>query len=83
MNSDGVAYGLLFYPVFFSSTWIWLYIAGGMVTKTIARIQALSSFFVHTMDIEKHPLRSAGLVLVLLTFIVVLALSLFASNSQP
>jgi hypothetical protein len=84
MNADGVAYGLLFYPVFFSSTWIWLYMAGGIVTKTIARIQALSRFFVHTMDIEKHPLRSAGLVLVLLTFVVVLGLSpLFAANSQP
>jgi|ERR1022692_1608013 hypothetical protein len=74
-NSNGVAYGLLFYPVFFSSTWIWLYIASGAVTKMIARIKALSRFFIKTMDIEKHPLRSAGLVLVLLTFVVVLGLS--------
>jgi hypothetical protein len=82
-NSDGVAYGLLYYPVFFSSTWIWLYMAGGIVTKMVARIHALSRFFVNKMDIEKHPLRSAGLVLVVLTFVVALSLSpLFTAGSH-
>jgi hypothetical protein len=83
-SSNGTRYGLLFYPVFFTSIWIWLYTLSGVLTMLIARLDATSRVLLSRLDIESHPLRSAGIVLAPVIFCLAVVLSpLVASKMSP
>ncbi len=52
----------IFYPVFFTSIWLWLYAASGFILKAAHRFDIGFDWFNRTFDIEKKPLQSIGLV---------------------
>lgn len=74
-DRNGTTYGLLYYPIFFTSIWIWLYALSGVLTKLVTRIDPLYRVLISHLDVDNHPLRSAGLVLALLIFLLVLCVS--------
>jgi hypothetical protein len=62
----GLSYGgstfLTFYPVFFTSIWLWLYAGSGFLLKFARRFDIGFEWFNRKFDIEKKPLQSIGLV---------------------
>lgn len=66
---SGIPWGIFFYSTFFTAVWVWLYAgAGGLL-----RLAAALGFTLHrlcgVLDIERKPLRSLGMVcIVLITF---------------
>jgi hypothetical protein len=77
LSASGTAYGLLYYPIFFTSIWIWLYLFSSVLMKFIGINVAVRNFLARCLDVEAHPLRSAGLVLAAFTFLMVLISSPF------
>jgi hypothetical protein len=61
VNELGVA-SLWFYPVFFTSIWLWLYACSGFMLKLARRFDIGFNWFNRHMDIEKKPLQCIGLV---------------------
>jgi hypothetical protein len=53
---------LWFYPIFFSSIWLWLYAGSGFLLKTVPRFDFGFDWFNRKFDIDKKPLQSIGLV---------------------
>ena len=53
---------LWFYPIFFTSVWLWLYAGSGFLLKAARRFDLGFDWFKRKFDIEKKPLQSIGLV---------------------
>jgi hypothetical protein len=53
---------IFFVPVFFTSVWLWLYAASGLILKAARRFDIGFQWFNRKFDIEKKPLSSIGLV---------------------
>jgi hypothetical protein len=53
---------VLFYAGLLPSIWLWLYTAATMVTRIASRAKGLITGVIYFLDVEKHPIRSVGLV---------------------
>jgi hypothetical protein len=51
-----------FYPVFFTSVWLWLYALAGFFLKAARRFDAGFAWFNRKFDVDKKPFQSIGLV---------------------
>ena len=58
--------GIFIYSTFFTSVWLWLYALSGFLVKAIARSRKGLHFLQRHLNVEEHPLRSMGFVLMLL-----------------
>lgn len=58
--------GIFIYSTFFTSVWVWLYALSGFLIKLITRLRGGLHFLQKHLNLEEHPLRSMGLVLILL-----------------
>ncbi len=63
-------FGVWIYSTFLTSVWLWLYALSGFLVKTIARSRKGLHFLQEHLNIEEHPLRSMGFVLMLLVTVV-------------
>jgi hypothetical protein len=75
-SSNGTPYGLYFYGSFLSSSWIWLYLLGGVLTKAILKKNRAWASLGNLIEI--HPLQVVGFVaaatvetLVLIAFAII------------
>ena len=59
-------FGIFVYSAFLTSVWLWLYALSGFLVKAIARSRKGLHFLQRHLNIEEHPLRSMGFVLMLL-----------------
>jgi hypothetical protein len=53
---------IFFFPIFFTSIWLWLYAGSGFLLKAARRFDLGFDWFNRKFDIEKKPLQSIGLV---------------------
>ena len=53
---------ILFYSSFFTSVWVWLYVASGVLVKTLQRGRLVWRNISPYLDIENRPLRAMGRV---------------------
>jgi hypothetical protein len=53
---------LWFFPIFFTSIWLWLYAGSGFLLKAAQRFDIGFQWFNRHFDIERRPLQSIGLV---------------------
>ena len=58
--------GIFIYTTFLTSVWLWLYALSGFLVKAIARSRKGLHFLQRHLNLEEHPLRSMGFVLMLL-----------------
>lgn len=58
--------GIFIYSTFFTSVWVWLYALSGFLVKGIAASRTGLHFLQRHLNLEEHPLRSMGFVLMLL-----------------
>ncbi len=54
--------GMVLYPAFFTSIWLWLYAGSGFLLKAARRFDIGFDWFNRKFDIEKKPLSAIGLV---------------------
>jgi len=64
--------GIFIYSTFFTSVWVWLYALSGFLVKGIATSRKGLHFLQRHLNLEEHPLRSMGFVLMLLVTVVYL-----------
>jgi hypothetical protein len=53
---------IFFYSTFFTSVWLWLYVASALLAKLIHRLRLASTRLLPLMDIEAKPLTVVGRV---------------------
>jgi hypothetical protein len=74
-------FAMLFLPGMLPSVWLWLYAAATLIVRLAARSRPLLRFLIYMLDIDKHPIRSVGIVAAMLLsagYAVVVAISKFA-----
>jgi hypothetical protein len=72
---------VLFLPGMVPSIWLWLYVAATLIVRLALRSSSWLRFLLYLFDIDKHPIRSVGIVAAMLVsgaYAVVLAISKFA-----
>ena len=62
--------GIFIYSTFLTSVWLWLYALSGFLVKAFARSRKGLHFLQKHLNVEEHPLRSMGFVLMLLVTVV-------------
>jgi len=69
--SEGLpSFGICFYSTFFTSVWVWLYASSGLVVRLGQYLGISLRGLKMILDIDKKPLRSMGLVAMLLVTLV-------------
>ena len=58
--------GIFIYSTFLTSVWVWLYALSGFLVKGIAASRKGLHFLKRHLNLEEHPLRSMGFVLMFL-----------------
>ena len=69
-SGPGAFFSIFIYSTFLTSVWLWLYALSGVLVKAIARSRKGLHFLQKHLNLEKHPLRSMGFVLMLLVTVV-------------
>ena len=64
--------GIFIYSALFTSVWVWLYALSGVLVRSVATSRKGLHFLQRRLNLEEHPLRSMGFVLVLLVTAVYL-----------
>jgi hypothetical protein len=44
------------------SMWLWLNLVGVILTTVLNKASGIFSFFIETLDVDEHPVRSVGFV---------------------
>jgi len=74
-DCDILPYGIWFYAAFFTSVWVWLYAASGLIVRLAQRMDIWSDCLRRLLDIDRKPFQSIGVVAIML---VTLLFILFA-----
>jgi hypothetical protein len=72
---------IFFLPGMLPSVWLWLYVAATLIVRLAVRTAPLLRFLMYLLDIDKHPIRSVGIVAAMLisgAYTIFLAISKFA-----
>jgi hypothetical protein len=78
-SSNGLPYGIFFYTSFFTSIWVWLYLAGGVAIRWIPTTDRLRALLVKIVDVKGQPLKAIGWVVASMAASL-LAVFLFVAN---
>lgn len=62
--------GNLFWSCMIPSIWLWLYILSSLLTRWLVTIYPMLARLSYVLDVDKHPLRSVGIVASFLVFII-------------
>ena len=65
-SGNNASTGIFIYSTFLTSVWLWLYALSGFLVKAISRSRKGLQFLQRHLNLEEHPLRSMGFVLMLL-----------------
>lgn len=69
-QGNDITVGVWLYSTFFTSIWVWLYFLSGLIVKIIVFFAKLLGWTVRFLDIDNKPLRSIGVVgVVIVSFI--------------
>ena len=61
----GLPFGLFFYSAFFTSIWLWLYVAAVTLSRGLLRMNNGVGLLIRVTDVEQQPFRSIGFVCVI------------------
>ena len=61
-----------FASAFFTSVWLWLYVASVMFARSLVRVGGGVGLLLRVTDLERHPFRSVGFVTIILVSVVFL-----------
>ena len=73
LTFSNVIAGIFIYSTFLTSVWLWLYALSGFLVKAISRSRKGLRFLQRHLNLEEHPRRSMGFVLMLLVTVVYVA----------
>ena len=59
-----------FYSAFFTSIWLWLYVASILVSRLLLRMNNGVGFLLRVTDVERQPFRSLGFVSVIIASVI-------------
>ena len=76
-GSGDLSFGIFFYSTFFTSAWIWLYALSGLALKTAQHIGLGINCLKNILDIENKPIRSMGIVTIVLVSLLFLVIPFF------
>lgn len=76
LNSEcgnDITVGVWLYSTFFTSIWVWLYFLSGLIVKIIVFLAKLLGWTIRILDIDNKPLRSIGVVCVVIVSVIFLS----------
>ncbi|MEM7366558.1 MAG: hypothetical protein AAF525_21290, partial [Pseudomonadota bacterium] len=74
-DETNFSFGVFFYSTFFTSIWLWLYVAGGIVSRILVHANNGTGILLRIADFDKQPLRALGFTCVItITLIFVVGL---------
>ena len=76
-SNEMSAFGIYLYASFFTSIWVWMYAVSGLTVKMMVLIINNVNRLLRFFDIENKPLKSMGMVAMLMVTIVYLVVLLF------
>jgi hypothetical protein len=59
-----------FYTAFFTSVWLWLYVASVFVSRALGSMRSGVGVLLSVTDVQKHPLRAMGFVTVMIVSVI-------------
>lgn len=59
--------GILFYSTFFTSVWLYLFLAASISVKFLHSMGRIGNWIITIIEVEKKPFQSMGLIIILLT----------------
>jgi hypothetical protein len=79
----GVPFGNLFWASMIPSVWLWLYILSALFTRFLVTSFPVLRVVTHVLDVQRHPVRSVGVVAALVVFVVAVFCVAFATAFLP
>ena len=73
----GPAFGVFVYSTFFTSVWLWLYFAGGLVLKILGGTRSGLHFLQRHLDLDNKPLQAIGFVVITLITVLYIVFAPF------
>jgi UDP-N-acetylmuramyl pentapeptide phosphotransferase/UDP-N-acetylglucosamine-1-phosphate transferase len=74
--------GIWFYAAFFTSVWLWLYVASGAVIRLLYRVEVGIARLRDRLNVDEKPITAIGGVAILLVSVVYWAWTLLACLTQ-
>lgn len=75
-SNEMSTFGIYFYSTFFTSIWVWMYAASGLTVKLVVLIMNNVNRLLCFLDIENRPIKSMGMIAMLMVTIAYLAVLL-------
>lgn len=76
-RGNDITVGVWLYSTFFTSIWVWLYFLSGLTVKILVFFTKLFGWTIRILDIDNKPLRSIGVVGVVIVSVIFLILFIF------